>query len=549
MTDPMSPAIASSPYRTLFLCTLEQRTALSVGGRDDDADASLHDMPLALEGAGRPVLNGRTLAGALVATARTMLDVPQDISLIDGAPDDIARPGSLWEVWNAHLIDAQGRFLAGAGGPATDSRAGVALRQDTRAAASHLLFDTELLPAGVRWGLLIEVRHPPPTDATASGRRASAMLALVLREWQRERCWIGRRVARGLGWMALCDCKVVELPRTEAAVDAWPRASLPDLNALWEHASSLATASHPAQRLDDFIAAHAAEAGALQQRRAYVRWPLRLSTGIYSPDVDTATATSYGLDVISVGGHAGAAVSADELAGHIVRAEEQRLQCFEEGFAPDFVVAMQPGKVEPAIPGSAIVGAWRHFMSRLARAAGHRVLDPATGAGNAGGPQAANAQNDDAITGLFGFVLGDEAASSALLLSDAAMDAGHDWKVALLEKVALDEFTQGAFEGAKFNRMAVLDGAWSFTLVQEVDLVANGMARDEIQARIEQATAPVRELLAAAGLRQVAVGGGEFRAYGHLPVTIRTDPGCQWALAGESWQKWPELPHPLQEEA
>jgi len=533
-----------SPYCTLFLCTLEQLTALSVGGRDGDADGTLHDLPLARDGKGRPVLNGRTLAGALVATARTFLAVPDDISLIGGAPDDRARPPSLWSVWNAHRLHMQAQ------GPETDSRPGSAQRHDTRAAASHMLFDTEVLPSGQHWQMIIEVWHPASAALQqgaepSPGRRAAAVLALTLQEWARGRCWIGRRVARGLGWMRLADCQVVELPRSKDAVNAWPKASLADLDAIWNHALGLSKSAPGTltQSLVDYAKSNALQAGARAPRRAYVRWPLRLATGVHEVTTgEPACTLSYGLDVLSVGGHGGSAVVAEALENRLVRSQEQHWKAYSESFAPDFVVAMQPGSVVPDVPGSAIAGAWRHFLSRLARAAGQAVLDPATGAIKAGGagPQDGAIAAQDVITPLFGFVSVDGAASSALLVRDASMAPGSQWKVALLEKVALDEFTQGAFKGAKFNRMAVLEGQWQFDLVQEIDLEeSDDMPPMSPMQRIQQSTALVWGLLEATAQRRVAVGGGEFRAYGHLPVTVDAEPGCQWAVAGEDWQSWP----------
>jgi len=541
-----------APYCTLFLCTLEQLTPLSVGGRDDDVDNTQHDLPLARDGDNRPILNGRTLAGALVATARTFLHVPEAISLEGGAPDDKARPPSLWNVWNAHLLGPNNLFGGVGDGPNTDSRAGNALRHDTRAPASHMLFDTEVLPAGQQWGLVVEVSHPPESKerrdgaGKTAGCQAAAILALALQEWHRERCWIGRRVARGMGWMRLAGCEVIELPRSPAAVDAWPDASMLDLDAIWLAARGLAKhmPGNQAMSLGNYATAHGAAAGPRRPTRAYVRWPLQVATGAYMCAAgQTGAELSYGLDTLSLGGHGGSAVTADELTeSHLVRAEEQGWNSYAASFAPDFVVAMQPGSVTPSLPGSAIVGSWRHFLSRLARAAGQAVLDPSTGVSRAGGA-GANATAGaaaDSVTPLFGFVHGNQAASSALLVRDAAMKANHPWRVALLEKVALDEFSQGAFKGAKFNRMAVLEGAWHFDLVQQIEAPKPKVQGGNVvwPELVVTATDLVRQLLTATAQRRVALGGGEFRAYGHLPVTVTDSPGCQWAPAGEDWQDW-----------
>src|SRR5207248_25773 len=68
----------STEYRTLFTGTLVQESALSVGG--NEPDLALVDSPLARDGAGRFVLRGEGLAGALIATARKLARIPHDVS-------------------------------------------------------------------------------------------------------------------------------------------------------------------------------------------------------------------------------------------------------------------------------------------------------------------------------------------------------------------------------------------------------------------------------------------------------------------------------------
>ena len=71
-------------------------------------------------------------------------------------------------------LDAESAF-------ATDSRTSTALRQDTRAPASKMMADTEVLPAGQKWRLLLEVWHPKGEGAL--GSKAAAILA----DWATER--------------------------------------------------------------------------------------------------------------------------------------------------------------------------------------------------------------------------------------------------------------------------------------------------------------------------------------------------------------------------
>lgn len=529
-----------NPYRTLFCCTLKQRSALSLGGTDETGP---WDMGIARDGLGRIILPGRTLAGALLATARAFLQVPDTISRpFDEAgvarTGEIAEPPSLWAFWNGRC--------ASSAVPATAVRTGAAHRQDTRATSSGGLFDLEILPRGCEWRLVLDIRHPAAEPGL--GAQAAAIAALALREWERCRCWLGRRVARGLGWMSLVDCRIVVLPRTQSAVDAWPKSSCPDdLGKVFEYIEGLSRQPEAQgySTLQTYLEqVPPPEAVHRPPMRAYVRWPLRVSVEAYQPGGEQEK--TYGLDALSIGGHGSTLLRAEDIGkNHWARAPEQCWDAFSEAFVPDFSLVMERcgNQDQPIVPGSAIAGALRHSLSRLQRAAGEPVLDPVAGRCY---PDSGNRPvTDKSIAPLFGYVEeNDEAAipgakpqrrqdaeSSALLIRDAHLEDGN-WRVALLEKVALDEFTQGAWGGAKFDRMAVLEGAWRFEAVQEIDLEADA----EPQAQLADATRLFRAALEAAGRRRIGFGGGEFRAYGHVPLTAEDQ--AQWALAGEDWKGW-----------
>lgn len=545
----------NDPYRTLFVCSLRQETALSVGGTDDDGP---WDMGLARDGEGRIVLAGRTLAGGLLATARTFLDVPNEVSRPfddEGVAQtgEVAEPPSLWEVWNAHAW-ADGSFIKVTAEPATDPRTGAAHRQDTRATASGGLFELEVLPRGLRWRFCVDVRHPP----AGRGQRAAAIAALALREWAWGRCWMGRRMARGLGWMTLEECKISVLPRTEECVDRWPTASCTDLDAVLTYIEHLEkNGATRFESLEGYLDQHKEHAGKTRPTRAYMHWPLRIGVEKYCPDPDDSN-KSYGLDALSIGGHGTALLSAERIGRkHFLRASEQLWDKFKDAFLPDFSLAMDlsGGTASPLVPGSSIGGAIRHHLARLKRAGGEAVLDPVTreryAVRNGSGakiPQDAEA-GADAVSALFGHIGKREedkqAQPSKLLIRDAHA-AGDNWQVALLEKVVLDEFRQSAFERNKFDRMAVLQGAWEFDVVQEIDWPAAGGSKAEARdasawrSRMKEATALFRALLEAAKQRRIGFGGGEFRAYGHVPVTLREQEQVQWAPAGEAWADWTE---------
>lgn len=534
-----------APYRTIFMCTLAQQTALSTGGTESD---SPWDMPLALDGAGQPVLRGSTLAGALVATAETFLDVPEPVSLCgrDLPADAVARAPSVWSFWHARVLSATVDAVA-TQAPTTAVRVGNAVRHDTRGSASGALLYIQTLPRGTRWRFLLEVLH----DVEHAGPCPALIAALALREWRRSRCWLGRKVARGMGWMNLEACEVVELPRQSNAVDAWPDATLPTVDQAWVAVRDF----EPATRflsLDAYLK-QAGAAPAPRPRRAYVQWSLQLHSGAYVPPPLQAQQgsggdASYGLDALSVGAHGASTVSAGELKmANLLRAPQQQEAAYRKGFRPKSSLALcatavgAAGLLEPFVPGSSVAGSWRHYLSRRARAAGQAVLDPSTGERYGRRDPGATAAPDHAITALFGQVLGAAQPgiaapghASALLISDAHLQPGKPWAMALLDKVALSEFDQSAFNGAKYDRLAVLQGTWKLTVVQEVDVV--GLDERAMRERIEQQTAEMRTVLAAGAKRRISLGGGEFRGYGHLQLQVTS---CTWAPAGEDWKPWP----------
>lgn len=542
-------ATAEPTYRTLFVFSLNQTTAMSAGGTDQ-ADA-VSDMPLTRDGQGRLVLRGTMLAGHLLATARTFLQVPDSIAWEISERDDpeVARPPSIWDCWNAHLWSSA-RVVPLEDEPGTALRAGAPHRQDTRASAN--LFDTEIVERSCTWRGMLEVRHergdPDP------GAQAAAIAALALREWRHGRCWLGRRVARGLGWMRLEDCKVYLLPATAKLVDAWPNAMLGEFEEVDRYlAQELTAAGAISQTLDEYLAANAGNAGAAIPTRAYVRWPLTIVAGEYRPD---DALQPFGLDAVSIGGHGAALPAAADFGQeHFSRAGEQQWEQFEKAFEPDFAVATErcAGTTAPLVPGSAVAGALRGAMSRRMRTANTPVLDPVTGERYAtrddNGVKVldpTSIEQPDPVAALFGQPAPPDQPqairSSALLFSDAHV-CSDDWLVALLEKVALDEFDQSAYPGAKFDRIAVLRGAWSLDLVQEVDLGTDQACADPHDwiALVATRTEPVREALAASARRRIGLGGGEFRAYGHVAIDIR-DSGALWARAGEEWQQMPAQP-------
>lgn len=507
----------SGVYRTFFLCELEQDSSFSTGGGEASGPI---DMGLARDGENGYVYRGQALAGALLATARTFLDVPKAVTRGIDAKDTVAQRGSLWQFDHARLTNT----------PPIELRANTAHRQDTRAAHSGGYFDLETLPRGTTWAFLLEVVHPSADPQ--GGKKAAAQAALALREWMWGRCWLGRRVARGLGWMRLKECQVIELPRTRSAVDAWPKAACKDATArhqyirqLWEDCGGR---SSP---LDDYVTDHQSDAGTTTPRRAWARWTLQMEVGEYLAASTTGQEQSYGFDALSILGHRAIPVEYDALGEHLVCPSPARA-AIRDNFAPDTVLAMTTPvgeKPEPLVPASGLTGALRHDQARRQRRSGVPTLDPVLGEII---PNGATSSKSDTSSALFG-ALGDDYTPSRLLLRDSHI-AGV-WRVALLEKVALDEFRQSVYGSAKYNRLAVLQGAWKFMAVQDIRLDgASADARNTIQ----HAIAPFQAILAEAKQRRIGFGGGEFRGYGHVPIKASC---LEWAIAGQAWQTEPDV--------
>lgn len=82
-------------------------------------------------------------------------------------------------------------------------RDGVGIERASRTAAraGRVKFDLEVLPAGTEFDLRLELEDTSPQD--------ERLLAVALAEWQAGRAWLGGRVARGLGAFELCQVKFV----------------------------------------------------------------------------------------------------------------------------------------------------------------------------------------------------------------------------------------------------------------------------------------------------------------------------------------------------
>lgn len=439
---------APLPYCTLFVGRLVQESGFSTGG--SSVQRHLVDDALARDGLGRLTLRGTGLAGALLATARKASAVP----------DSWRTQPSRWQVHNSHPDAEQNE---------PEMRQGVGLRQDTGAAATGVLYDIEVTPRGTRWPFLLEV---DTTDA--DGRLAEAIAAAALLEWLRGRCWIGRDVARGLGWMRLADLRVARL--TTAALTAWPDSGRPDP---WELASALADTEGATEPVVVALAALAAAAPAPARSWHYIDLSGQIEVGPHrDDDQDDDGPGGYGLDALSVGGHAlapGPGPAAILAPSGMSRARR------DAAFDADMTVLMSRGPegLEPLLTGAGLRGPLRHLVSRLRRGRSRDVADPnlrdepnelqpdpaATAAET--GPACEDQGLAVAIADPVGKLFGTIDRSARLLVRDAVWEAGGEPVLALLQHHAEDEFSAGVFEDGKFDRMFLLQGRFAWRIVLE----------------------------------------------------------------------------------
>ena len=517
MNSVTSPPVATVPYRTVFCITALQRTSLSIGG-SHDANA-VTDMPVARDGMNRLILRGTSLAGDLIATARTLVKQLPD-TITRGEKQTSMTPSS-WDVSNAHLVGAE---------PVLELRTGSAHRQDTRATGQSGLFDYEVIPPGAQWQFIVEVIHQ------RAGKDDASLLAHILSECQQGRFWLGRKVSRGLGWLDLVACDVFELPTTEPVVDGWPNSKLKSEELVNYLKSLVDKKPIPALNLETYLS-HSKFS--LCPQRAYLRWSGTIQVGAYQPDPKGKT---YGLDALSIGAH-GSFVPDAECFGesHLVNATDQPWGTYQKDFAPDMALAMvrRYDGWEPFIPGSAIAGSLRHWLSRAVRIGGKdMVWDPVAQESYVTDESGFDIDKDP-VANLMGYVRHTdqaEARDSRLLVPECYLveESRANWKAALGEKVALDEFTQGPFETSKFNRLAVLEAKFAFQIVQEVNLPADC----DIHKLCQRESILLEQALSAAKDRRIGLGGGEFRAYGHVGFDVDK---TEFAIAGNAWETWPAV--------
>lgn len=471
------------PYCTLFVGTLEQESALSVGGNQPHAR---FDDVLCRDGKDRPTLRGQGLAGALLRTARTLFQ-EQDLQDITGSQAGGAeRNASLWSVENAHPLGSQEHI---------EGRHGVGIRQDTGAAAEGVSYDIETLGRGTRWPFCLAV----DTHALG-GEKAARIAAAVLQEWARGRCWLGRSPARGMGWMRLKDLTAVVLTT--------------DHLALWPAALGNPQVNPPPRTLTDFtkqFTNKGVQVVPLTNFATQFTLP-SFTAEWYYLEVEGClfagpAANGYGWDAISVGGQEAAALP---WSHHLIKPRGQRDTPATAQFKPDHAIPLTPTG-DPYLPGSGLRGPLRHALSRRlnAQAGGNKVIrDP-----NARGLNAGGGNGTDIVEAIFG----QPTCGAALLIQDVHLATAGDWLATVLHAHAEDEFSAGAYPEALFNRVALLKGGFRWRLVLE----------GPDQPWLQDQWALLRPILAQAEQGHLGIGGGRWRGLGSTAWGITSRRLCQ----------------------
>lgn len=426
-------------YKTLFVGTLVQESFLSIGGRED-AD-SMVDSPFCTDGKHRPTLRGTGLAGALIATLRRLKgDIPIPVSI---SGSDHGQQPSLWRFFNSHPTNEY----------RTAYRQHVAINPRTGAADNAMLFNVEALPPGTHWTFLLEVDNSQDLNASNLAREALA-------HWAAGRCLLGRDVARGLGWMRLDNLREYQLT-TKNLVD-WP-------------------CSLEANNYVCYIQQKFGEGEQVKPAGQALPGWIEITGFLVAGE----RADGYGIDSLSIGGHASEEIAA-QYDERFLTPDALPLEQAKQLFYPDFAIAtfIHYEKLLPYVPGSALRGPLRHALTRLLRAKG-------------GNP------------GLADMLFGTQQRSAKLLIRDALPPLDKeifdkDIRFAWLQHHAEDEFTGGPYSSAKFDRMAVMQSCFSWKMVLE------------LEDKGQELKDALRDLFALMKQGQIGIGGGQWRGHGWL---------------------------------
>lgn len=203
------------------------RTAVHIGsGNSND----LTDALIRRNGASKPIIPGTAIAGALRAmltrlapnlgggecialkTDKNVKDKTCTCSVCNlfGNLNPKDENGNQAKASRLYVFDVQTFEVSETSkvSASTTIRDGGGINRTTGAAAETAKFDLEVLPAGTTFNLRLELRKYHQDDPIKDIDRH--LLAVTLSEWEQGRAWLGGRVARGLGGFELKNLKIIE---------------------------------------------------------------------------------------------------------------------------------------------------------------------------------------------------------------------------------------------------------------------------------------------------------------------------------------------------
>ena len=479
-----------SNYRTLFTGVLVQESSLSAGGRQEDPAES--GSIICRDGTGLPTLRGTTFAGAMLDNARKLgFEIPRYIA---SHPSDMDKStplaDSLWRVFNSHPTQDY-----------VEHRIGVGIRQDTGAGAEGRLFEVETLPIGTQWNLLLEIKN---TDSE-EGHFAEKLAAAVLLEWQKGRCWIGRNVARGMGWMRLTELKCLRLTTDHALL--WPDSE-----------------SKPEDKIEELLQEHNIEileseaiARKYQSERTNNSWTYVEINGTLKAG---QSQDGYGLDAVSIGAHSDI-IGAIKTTNNFLFPQGEKEEEYKKDFDIDKPIAMTAypdDSIKPFIPGSGLRGPLRHALSRWLRSNEKRVYDP----NDSEIKLDENEETDDEMISLFGKL----GKGSRILVRDAYLKEPYEWKGAFVHGHAEDEFAQSTYKTNKFTKLLLVQAKFEWKMLIEIPPDENG---DQIADKL-------RYFKALAESGHLPVGSGKWQGLGWPTWEISSIVKARAGEDGETWQ-------------
>ncbi|MFT4099646.1 MAG: hypothetical protein QM674_01155 [Burkholderiaceae bacterium] len=429
---------------TLFTATLVQDSALSVSGIDRETSA---DQPFALVD-GVPTLVGRGINGAAVAMARRFFDpLPRAVS------DDIKNGALRRSAWE--LADATTKGVP-------RIRAGVGIRHKTGARAGGVLYDREVIPAGMKWQISFRVDRSYALD-DAEFTEAEGILGYVLAEhWAKGRCWLGGGAARGLGWCHLDGLKAYRFD--EASYDEWIKDGRPR---------------------EPKVSPVTVPVVGPTRSWCFRTLDVNVSFGEYKPEPKEP---AWGLDMFAVGPHDTERAVQSTGDGKWAKPAWAMNADTPDALSTDRALLMEEDR--PLLPGASVRGPIRHAFSRMERAAGHDVEDP--------NRKDAEVGEDDPAGHAFGTV----SKSSRILIRDARAEG--EWAAAKLHMHAEDEFSAGSFGSAKRDAVRLLHGTFP------VRIVVEGAEAKDVESLVKLLDRQV----ALGALGHLPVGGHKTRGAG-----------------------------------